>query len=112
VRELANIVERLVILHAGQHVGAPQVQEVLPTSVELRGERMRSVPVASDSPDTDLPLADALDAYERFLIVNALTAASGNVAEAARRLQTDRPNLYRRMRRLGIVSDSGVTHPA
>jgi len=61
--------------------------------------------------DNDLPLADALDAYERFLIVNALTAASGNVAEAARRLQTDRPNLYRRMRRLGIVSDSGVTHP-
>ena len=26
----------------------------------------------------------------------------GNVAEAARRLKTDRPNLYRRMRRLGI----------
>jgi two-component system nitrogen regulation response regulator NtrX len=26
----------------------------------------------------------------------------GNVAEAARRLDTDRANLYRRMRRLGI----------
>jgi transcriptional regulator with GAF, ATPase, and Fis domain len=25
------------------------------------------------------------------------------VAEAARRLQTDRPNLYRRMKRLGIA---------
>jgi two-component system nitrogen regulation response regulator NtrX len=29
--------------------------------------------------------------------------SSGNVAEAARKLKTDRPNLYRRMRRLGIV---------
>jgi DNA-binding NtrC family response regulator len=111
VRELANIVERLVILHAGQHVGAVQVQEVLPGSSPVRGERTRAETVAVDQPESELPLADALDAYERFLIVNALTAASGNVAEAARRLQTDRPNLYRRMRRLGIVSDSGVTHP-
>ena len=29
--------------------------------------------------------------------------SDGNVAEAARRLQTDRPNLYRRMRRLGLA---------
>ena len=34
--------------------------------------------------------------------VRALSAAGGNVAEASRRLKTDRANLYRRMRRLGI----------
>jgi transcriptional regulator of acetoin/glycerol metabolism len=28
--------------------------------------------------------------------------AGGNVAEAARRLKTDRANLYRRMRRVGL----------
>jgi two-component system nitrogen regulation response regulator NtrX len=38
-----------------------------------------------------------------LLIQRALQAANGVVAEAARRLQTDRPNLYRRMRRLGIT---------
>jgi two-component system nitrogen regulation response regulator NtrX len=37
-----------------------------------------------------------------MLITRALSVAAGNVAEAARRLKTDRPNLYRRMRRLGI----------
>lgn len=110
VRELANIVERLVILNAGQHVGASQVRDVLPAGADGPPERTGVSIAAAQINDGDLPLADALDAYERFLIVNALTAASGNVAEAARRLQTDRPNLYRRMRRLGIVSDSGVTH--
>src|ERR1700691_5237668 len=49
------------------------------------------------------PLAEALDAYERTLITRALAASDGNVTEAARRLETDRPNLYRRMRRLGIA---------
>jgi transcriptional regulator with GAF, ATPase, and Fis domain len=60
----------------------------------------------SSAPSTDVPdasLSDALDAYERRLIAAALAATSGNVAEAARRLQTDRPNLYRRMRRLGLA---------
>ena len=36
------------------------------------------------------------------LIASALGQAEGNVAEAARALQTDRANLYRRMRRLGL----------
>ena len=49
-------------------------------------------------------LTDALDAYEKTLITRALSAAGGNVAEAARSLATDRANLYRRMRRLGIES--------
>ena len=50
----------------------------------------------------DVSLADALDQHERELIARALSAARGNVAEAARRLSTDRANLYRRMRRLGV----------
>jgi len=47
-------------------------------------------------------LSDTLDAHERTLIVRALSAAGGNVADASRRLKTDRANLYRRIRRLGI----------
>ncbi len=43
-----------------------------------------------------------MEAYERRLIQGAITAADGNIAEAARRLSTDRPNLYRRMKRLGL----------
>jgi two-component system nitrogen regulation response regulator NtrX len=97
VRELQNIVERLAILHGGSRVTAANVTAVLPRSP------LRPTPsgVPAQMP-VDQPLSDALDTYERDLISRALTAAEGNVAEAARRLQTDRPNLYRRMRRLGI----------
>ncbi len=100
VRELANIVERLAILHGGVEIGAPEVASVLPS------DPIGSVRTGVVPPPTGngmLPLSDALDEYERTLISEALRESRGNVAEAARRLQTDRPNLYRRMRRLGIA---------
>jgi transcriptional regulator with GAF, ATPase, and Fis domain len=62
----------------------------------------------SDPALLDHSLSDTLDDYERTLIARALSVTGGNVAEAARRLKTDRPNLYRRMRRLGIAVGSAV----
>jgi transcriptional regulator with GAF, ATPase, and Fis domain len=47
-------------------------------------------------------LSEVLDSHERRLIQNALDRSKGNVAEAARSLKTDRANLYRRMKRLGL----------
>ena len=99
VRELANIVERLAILHAGSEIGVREVHGVLPTT----GTTPRVGDAETDAASVVVPLSDALDAYERQLIASALAHSDGNVAEAARRLQTDRPNLYRRMRRLGLA---------
>jgi DNA-binding NtrC family response regulator len=96
VRELANIVERLSILHAGSEVTEDAVRGVLPV------ERTPSTAPLPDPAALDHSLTDTLDEYERMLIARALSMAGGNVAEAARKLKTDRPNLYRRMRRLGI----------
>jgi DNA-binding NtrC family response regulator len=52
--------------------------------------------------DDSRGLNESLDALERTLIDEALLDTGGNIADAARRLQTDRANLYRRMRRLGM----------
>jgi transcriptional regulator with GAF, ATPase, and Fis domain len=106
VRELANIVERLSILHAGETLREAHVRQVLPAAAgdggAARGTPPRGLAPLPDADGLDVTLTDALDEYERVLIVRALSVAGGNVAEAARRLRTDRPNLYRRMRRLGI----------
>lgn len=97
IRELANIVERLAIV-AGDEVTAELVPHVLrgtPAASPMNGP-------ASAFADNGQGLTDRLDAYERGLISGALAQANGNIAEAARMLKTDRGNLYRRMRRLGI----------
>jgi transcriptional regulator with GAF, ATPase, and Fis domain len=110
VRELANIVERLAILHPGAEMTGPQVEDVLvvdrdephPVSrFPASSERVRPS-AASGEGDS---LADRLDTFERSVIARALAESGGNVADAARRLRTDRPNLYRRMKRLGIIAD-------
>ena len=103
VRELANIIERLVILSTEDTITAEQVVRVFPQDGARPGG------AASAGEWRDVALADALDQYERALIARALSAAQGNVAEAARRLATDRANLYRRMRRLGLEPPRNVT---
>jgi two-component system nitrogen regulation response regulator NtrX len=118
VRELANIVERLSIMQPGAEVTALRVHDVLrpvgfgttdagPRAWAFTDESSaEDVNESAGRSDVSTPLADALDAYERRLIERAIGAARGNIAEAARRLQTDRPNLYRRMKRLGIGQSS------
>ena len=106
VRELANIVERLAII-GGDEVTAdlvPRVLQRLPTTAN-DGAAPASEARPSSAGDSR-PLSDRLDDFERQQISDALGAADGNIAEAARMLQTDRGNLYRRMRRLGIRGGS------
>jgi two-component system nitrogen regulation response regulator NtrX len=94
VRELANVVERLAIL-GGDEIGGEAIRGVLP----MAAARPTAAPTVGLP---QRPLSQALDDYERELIATAIHQAGGNVAEAARLLKTDRPNLYRRMRRLGL----------
>jgi two-component system, NtrC family, nitrogen regulation response regulator NtrX len=95
VRELMNLMERLAILHPGDEVD----RELVGGLLGRPGSPTAGPVYRSDDPRS---LSERLEDVERELLSGALEASGGNVAEAARQLKTDRANLYRRMKRLGL----------
>jgi Nif-specific regulatory protein len=75
VRELENAIERAVVVCDGQVVHAHHLPPTLQTA-------------ASSGTAMSLSLKDALDAYEKDLIQDALKTSRGNRAKAARLLNT------------------------
>jgi DNA-binding NtrC family response regulator len=87
VRELANVVERAVIVAEGAEVGAGDLPESVRAAVSSpRGRRARRP-----------TLAELEDEYIR----EVLAETRGNKSEAARVLGISRKNLYERLARQG-----------
>jgi DNA-binding NtrC family response regulator len=92
VRQLEHAVERAMVLHrTGPLVVRPPEEPADSTS-----------PGVASHPPSDLPLPEALLAFERDRIVQALSACGGVQAKAARLLGVSRSNLNYRVQKLGI----------
>ncbi|MFT3768846.1 MAG: sigma-54 dependent transcriptional regulator [Minicystis sp.] len=97
VRELHHVIERAAVM---------STSEVLDEGdLALPGGAVLDPAPAPEADPEDLNLRRATDALERRLILKALDRAGGNRAEAARLLGIGRPNLYAKMRELGITPD-------
>jgi DNA-binding NtrC family response regulator len=93
VRELRNLIERLVILTPDKTITEAQAIALLPTaSGEGSGSYFR--------PET--PLREMMEAIERDLIVRALAFRDGHVTKTASDLGLERSHLYKKMRALGV----------
>jgi two-component system nitrogen regulation response regulator NtrX len=92
VRELRNLVERLIIMSDGAVIGREQVRAMLP-----------GIEVAGAGPKR---LAEAVQEFERRQIEAALLAAGGNVTMAATQLGLERSHLYKKMKKLGWRPES------
>jgi two-component system nitrogen regulation response regulator NtrX len=95
VRELRNVVERLLIMSRGTSIGVEDVQPVLPEP--------RSSVGREPGPQR---LAASVQDFERQAIESAVRAADGNMTQAAALLGLERSHLYKKMRRLGLRVDS------
>ena len=91
VRELRNLVERLVIMTPGERIGPEAVAAVLP------GAAPATAPAA--------PLGESVRDFERGQIEAALAAEGGNMTRAAQRLGLERSHLYKKMKQLGLRAE-------
>lgn len=95
VRELRNLVERLVILTAQDQIGTAEVRALLPLA---KGGGRGSG--SFYSPAT--PLRDMVAEAEKDLVLRALEHHGGHITRTAQDLQIERSHLYKKMRALGI----------
>lgn len=95
VRELENVMERMVVLSAGEEIG----------SADLPDELRRSAP-SRDSLILDLPEQGiSLEGIERELLVRALEKFNGNQTRAAKYLDISRRTLIYRMEKYGLRNE-------
>lgn len=109
LRELANLVERLVILYPQGVVDVQDLPAKYRSGQDLREpepgdhEAVTSVVVASQGlPREGIDLKEHLNHLECMLIQQALDDAGGVVAHAAKRLRMGRTTLVEKMRKFGL----------
>ncbi len=113
VRELRNVIERVLILSDAAPLSAADFGVALPSGVAgaTPGARPGGAPVAGAAAPavaTEGALKDLADAYEREVIRERLRVMRGHVTNAARSLGLERSHLYKKCRQLGIdIRDDG-----
>jgi DNA-binding NtrC family response regulator len=99
VRELKNLVERLVILAAGENIDGVDVEEALP-SRRHDEHRIRT---------WGRPLRRIMTDLERDVLTRVLKRNKWKMSAAARELDLERSHLYKKVKALGIQRPENET---
>jgi DNA-binding NtrC family response regulator len=98
IRELRNLVQRLLILGTETEINQEEVEEVLGRSIPIFSQGIEQLPISL----FELPLRQAREQFEHDYLSYQLEQCSGNVSQLAERVQMERTHLYRKMRSLNI----------
>nr|MBA3241209.1 hypothetical protein [Acidobacteriota bacterium] len=101
IRELENLVERLVVLTRDARLGVEFLPEKMLHITPRPGAQSSSSSSASPVED-ETTLEGAMHALKRRLVITSLHAEGGNRAAAAKRLGISRSYLHRLITELGI----------
>ncbi len=97
LRELKNLVQRLLILGGDEEVSVTEVEEALARSDT--GKRVDGDPVTALF---HLPLREAREEFERQYLTYKLKSVDGSVGRLAETVEMERTHLYRKLRQLGV----------
>jgi len=97
IRELRNLVQRLLVLGGSGEVSVTEIEEALRQSPTEQAADRRSHP-----PLFDLPLREAREQFEREYLIYKLQEAGGSVGKLADAVGMERTHLYRKLRSLGV----------
>ncbi len=98
VRELKNMVERLIIMVEGDIIEAKHLPEY------MRGEALFALPDAKKIKT----LKEFREIAERDFILAKLKENNWNISQTAREIDTPRSNLYKKLENYGIKIKAGV----
>jgi DNA-binding NtrC family response regulator len=96
IRELKNLVQRLLILGTDETIDINEVESSL-GSTETKQNGM-----IIEGFNFDLPLRDARESFEKAYLEYQLKKAKGSVSKVANAVGIERTHLYRKLKTLGI----------
>jgi len=97
LRELRNLVQRLLILGGGEEVTVAEVEEALAQSDTGETVGDQKMPALYN-----MPLREAREEFERQYLTFKLQSVEGSVGKLAEIVEMERTHLYRKLKQLGI----------
>ncbi len=98
VRELKNFVERIFIMIPRDELGIEEIQMLLPGRAGMKQDENEPEPLYREG----LSFKEILDEYQRKVLINEFEASGENVSKMAEKLEIDRANLHRKLKKYGI----------
>lgn len=95
IRELRNLVQRVLILGSGEDVSLDEVKSIL-------GDTADTLKAEGKSDFFELPLKEARERFEKTYLEYHLDKYGGSVARLSQAIGLERTHLYRKLNALGI----------
>jgi two-component system nitrogen regulation response regulator NtrX len=95
VGELKNLVQRVLILGAGEEIRLEEIERELAVKMAIDEPLVKQDLLA-------LPLREAREQFERAYLQQQLLLCNGKVGQLAKRVGMERTHLYRKLRALGV----------
>jgi len=100
IRELRNVVERLILLSGGETVNSDDVKLVLPSYSHKTSDA--AVSAGANHHESGGTLAERSEVFERETLISEIRRQNFHMTNVARALGLERSHLYKKCQQLGI----------